>query len=81
MEAVGCAGSYCFEGDDPQVSTSYLWVIEPYDWFNQPCEVQVQKLVEAVNTIGNKPYSGTMFTKYRIVDGFWERTIIDWTNI
>lgn len=81
VESVGCAGTYCYEGDDPQTSNSYLWVFEPYDWFKQPPEVQIQKLVEAVNGIKDKAYAGTTFAKYRIVDGFWERVIVDWTNI
>ena len=77
VESVGCAGTYCYEGDDPQTSNSYLWVFEPYDWFNQPPEVQTQKLVEAVNGIKDKAYDGTAFTKYRIVEGFWDRVIIN----
>ena len=76
VESVGCAGTYCYEGDAPQTSNSYLWVFEPYDWFNQPYEVQLQKLIEAVEVIRHKPYVGTTFTKYRIVDGFWDRIII-----
>lgn len=78
VEAVGCAGTYCFEGED-RTSNSYLWLLEAYDWFKQPPEVQIQKLVDAVNTIKDKAYVGTTFTKYRIVDGFWDRVIIDWT--
>ena len=57
-----------------------MWVIEPYDWFNQSSEIQINKLIEAVDVIKTKPYVGTSFTKYRIVDGFYNRTIIDWTN-
>ena len=81
VESVGCAGSYCFEGDDPQTSNSYLWVFEAYDSFKQPPEVQVQKLVDAVGVIKTKPFANTEFTKYRIVDGFWERVIVDWINL
>lgn len=78
---MGCAGSYCFEGHDRSVSNAYVWIVEPYDWFAEPYEIQVSKLVEAVNVIKTKPYVGTSFTKYRIVDGFYNRTIIDWTNV
>ena len=81
VESVGCAGSFCFEGDDRTTSNSYLWVFEAYDSFKQSPETQIQKLVEAVNIIKNKAYTGTSFTRYRIVDGFWDRVIIDWTNL
>lgn len=82
VESVGCAGSFCFMGEDRVNATSYLWTFEAYDWFNQKPEVQVQKLIEAVNKIKDKAYPSTSFSRYRIVDGFYEdRILVDWTVI
>ena len=81
VESVGCAGSFCYDGDDPEQVTAYQWVIEPYKWYNKNPSVQCDKLVEAIRLIKHRAYPGTSFTRYRIVDGFWDRVIIDWTNL
>ena len=80
IESVGCAGSYCYDGDDPEQSTAYQWVIEPYDWYKESPEIQHQKLLEAIQVIKDHPYPNTKFTRYQIVDGFWPRIFVDWTE-